>query len=100
MAAGAADDILKRVPPQNIEAEQSVLGAILLDNEAINQAIAETGWTRSRVEQLAAALSKTGVILRAGDLLIDSLAVRELEEKLPRLVAAVGRQRPGGQPGA
>ena len=39
MAAGAATDILKRVPPQNIEAEQSVLGAILLDNEAINQAI-------------------------------------------------------------
>lgn len=33
------DDILRRVPPQNIEAEQSVLGAILLDNEAINQAI-------------------------------------------------------------
>ena len=39
MAAGAANDILKRVPPQNIEAEQSVLGAILLDNDAINQAI-------------------------------------------------------------
>lgn len=39
MAAAAADDILKRVPPQNIEAEQSVLGAVLLDNEAINQAI-------------------------------------------------------------
>jgi len=39
MAAGATDDILKRVPPQNVEAEQSVLGAILLDNDAINQAI-------------------------------------------------------------
>ena len=39
MAAAAADDILKRVPPQNIEAEQSVLGAVLLDNDAINQAI-------------------------------------------------------------
>src|SRR5713101_2084112 len=39
MAAGAANDILKRVPPQNIEAEQSVLGAILLDNDAINQTI-------------------------------------------------------------
>jgi replicative DNA helicase len=37
--AAAANDILKRVPPQNIEAEQSVLGAILLDNEAINQAL-------------------------------------------------------------
>ncbi len=33
------DDILKRVPPQNLEAEQSVLGAILLDNDAINQAL-------------------------------------------------------------
>ena len=37
--AAAANDILKRVPPQNIEAEQSVLGAILLDNEAVNQAL-------------------------------------------------------------
>jgi len=37
--ADGADDILRRVPPQNIEAEQSVLGAILLDNEAINQAL-------------------------------------------------------------
>ena len=39
MAAGAASDILKRVPPQNVDAEQSVLGAILLDNDSINQAI-------------------------------------------------------------
>lgn len=37
--AGSADDILKRVPPQNLEAEQSVLGAVLLENEAINPAI-------------------------------------------------------------
>jgi replicative DNA helicase len=39
VAAAATDDILRRVPPQNIEAEQSVLGAILLDNDAINQAL-------------------------------------------------------------
>ena len=31
-------DILRRVPPQNLEAEQSVLGAILLDNESIEEA--------------------------------------------------------------
>jgi len=37
--AGAADDILRRGPPNNLEAEQSVLGAILLLNEAINHAI-------------------------------------------------------------
>jgi replicative DNA helicase len=30
-------DLLKRVPPQNIEAEQSVLGAILLDNESLDR---------------------------------------------------------------
>jgi len=39
VAAAAADDILKRVPPQNLEAEQSVLGAILLDNETIDRAL-------------------------------------------------------------
>ncbi len=43
MAAAAADDIFKRVPPQNIEAEQSVLGAILLDNDAVNVAIEALG---------------------------------------------------------
>jgi len=33
------DIALDRLPPQNIEAEQSVLGAILLENEAIAEAI-------------------------------------------------------------
>ncbi|HKN01950.1 MAG TPA: replicative DNA helicase [Candidatus Binataceae bacterium] len=37
--ADGADDILRRVPPQNLEAEQCVLGAILLDNDAINHAL-------------------------------------------------------------
>ena len=37
--AAQTDDVLRRVPPQNIEAEQSVLGAVLLENEAINQAL-------------------------------------------------------------
>ena len=37
--AAAAGDILRRVPPQNLEAEESVLGAILLENEAMNQAL-------------------------------------------------------------
>lgn len=31
----AVDDILRRLPPQDIEAEQSVLGAILLDNTVL-----------------------------------------------------------------
>ena len=37
-ARNPTDDILRRVPPQNIEAEQSVLGAVLLENSAIEEA--------------------------------------------------------------
>jgi replicative DNA helicase len=40
---GGSDEILRRVPPQNIEAEKSVLGAILLDNAAISEALGVLG---------------------------------------------------------
>src|SRR5215470_11192887 len=33
------DDNLRKVPPQNLEAESSVLGAILLENDAINMVL-------------------------------------------------------------
>jgi len=33
------DDNLRKVPPQNLEAESSVLGGVLLDNEAINRVL-------------------------------------------------------------
>ncbi|MGH7827347.1 MAG: replicative DNA helicase [Candidatus Binatia bacterium] len=33
------EDNLRKIPPQNLEAESSVLGGILLDNEAINQVL-------------------------------------------------------------
>jgi replicative DNA helicase len=33
------DDNLHKVPPQNLEAESSVLGGILLENEAVNQVL-------------------------------------------------------------
>jgi len=32
----ALEDNLRKIPPQNLEAESSVLGGILLENEAIN----------------------------------------------------------------
>jgi replicative DNA helicase len=35
----ALEDNLRKVPPQNLEAESSVLGGILLENEAINQVL-------------------------------------------------------------
>ena len=35
----ALEDNLRKVPPQNLEAESSVLGGILLENEAVNQVL-------------------------------------------------------------
>jgi replicative DNA helicase len=35
----SVDDNLRKVPPQNLEAEASVLGGILLENEAINRVL-------------------------------------------------------------
>ncbi|HEX9880212.1 MAG TPA: replicative DNA helicase [Candidatus Binatia bacterium] len=35
----ALEDNLRRVPPQNLEAESSILGGILLDNEAIDRVL-------------------------------------------------------------
>ncbi len=33
------DQLLDRMPPQNMEAEQAVLGAVLRDNEALSKAL-------------------------------------------------------------
>ncbi len=35
----SVETIDHKVPPQNIEAEQSVLGGVLLENEAINRVL-------------------------------------------------------------
>ena len=43
LAPPSTDDILRRVPPQNLEAEQSVLGAILLKNESIKEILELVG---------------------------------------------------------
>ncbi len=39
MEAPKVESIASRLPPQNIEAEQSVLGGIMIDNDAINRAV-------------------------------------------------------------
>jgi len=66
--AAAGNDLLRRVPPQNIEAEQSVLGAVLLDNDAINQAIetlaAEDFYRESHREIFRAMVALTGRVYR------------------------------------
>ena len=39
MTSSVLEDNLRKVPPQNLEAESSVLGGILLENEAINRVL-------------------------------------------------------------
>ena len=38
-----SEELLEKVPPQNVEAEQAVLGAILLENAAVNKAVEQVG---------------------------------------------------------
>jgi len=58
----ALEDNLRKVPPQNLEAESSVLGGILLDNEAINQVLEllrPEDFTASRTEKSFAPRSRS-----------------------------------------
>src|ERR1051325_8197057 len=39
LAPATIEDALRKLPPQSIEAEESVLGGVLLDNTAIDRAL-------------------------------------------------------------
>ncbi|MGH7844788.1 MAG: DnaB-like helicase N-terminal domain-containing protein, partial [Candidatus Binatia bacterium] len=39
MTMGTLEDNLRKVPPQNLEAECSVLGAVMLDNSVLNRVL-------------------------------------------------------------
>ncbi len=52
------------------------------DGLAVSDAVAETGWLRSRVEQIAAELTKSGQVVRFDELLLAPLLVESLREKV------------------
>ena len=79
------DDMLRRVPPQNIDAEMSVLGSILIENEAI----AKIGWLNVEAfyRESHREIYKAMLTLRAGAKPIDLLT---LPQALGASLGAVG----------
>ncbi len=59
------DDNLRKVPPQNLEAESSVLGGVLLDNEAIN-VVLETLRASSLGEHVRYVAAASSFLFRLG----------------------------------
>ncbi len=64
------------------------------DGLAVSDAIAETGWLRPQVEQLAASLTKSGKLLRFDELLLLPLTVEWLREKLSAKVEQFHKANP------
>ncbi|MGA2372755.1 MAG: selenocysteine-specific translation elongation factor [Candidatus Korobacteraceae bacterium] len=61
---------------------------------AVSQAVAETGWLRSRVEQLAADLAKSGKLARFDELLLSPLVLESLRERISAKVEHFHKANP------
>ncbi len=64
--------------------EEALLARVSRRSElglAISDAVAETGWPRPRVAELAASLAKSGQLARFDDLLLSPLVVESLRER-------------------
>ncbi len=72
----STSEILEKVPPQNIEAEQAVLGAVLLQNSALNKAlekITSRDFYKSSHQKIFSAMIR----MNGGGEAIDLLTLRE-----------------------
>ncbi len=61
---------------------------------SVLQLIAETGWTKPAMETELAQLVERGLILRLGDLLVDALAIEELNLLFPLLIGDFHKANP------
>jgi selenocysteine-specific elongation factor len=64
------------------------------DGLALSEAVAETGWLRARVEQLAADLAKSGKLARFDELLLLPLIVESLRETISAKVEQFHKANP------
>ncbi len=64
------------------------------DGLAVPEAVAETGWLRSRVEQLAPDLAKSGKLVRFDELLLSPLIVESLRETISTQVERFHKANP------
>ena len=61
---------------------------------SLDDAVAETGWTRARVEAVAAAMAAAGKLARFGDVLVHPPAIAELETALLEALDGFHRRNP------
>jgi selenocysteine-specific elongation factor len=61
---------------------------------ALAQAVAETGWPRDVVEAHLSEPVRQGLVMRAGDLFLDSAAIKTLSTQLPAAVSDFQKQNP------
>ena len=92
----ALEDNLRKVPPQNLEAESSVLGGILLENEAINHVVellrAEDFYRESHRKIFRAMLESVAAEHAARMTAMDS-ATRNAGEMIDSYTLAMNRAR-------
>jgi selenocysteine-specific elongation factor len=60
----------------------------------LGHAVAETGWRRERIESCLDAKLKSGLILKFGDLLLDSGTMLEMGTAMPQLLAEFHKKNP------
>jgi selenocysteine-specific elongation factor len=81
-STGASASLLARVSRRGI------------DGLPLANAVAETGWLRSRVESVAAELAKAGKLVRFGDVLVSAEAVTNLRGQMKKTVDAFHKANP------
>ncbi|MGD0932281.1 MAG: selenocysteine-specific translation elongation factor [Candidatus Korobacteraceae bacterium] len=64
------------------------------DGLALSEAVAETGWLRSQIEQIAADLTKSGKLARFDELLLSPMVVESLRDKISAKVEQFHKANP------
>ncbi len=64
------------------------------DGLAFSEAVAETGWLRSQIEQIAADLTKSGKLARFDELLLSPMVVESLRDKISAKVEQFHKANP------
>src|SRR3989338_10340377 len=91
-------DPLGKIPPQHLEAEEFVLGAILIDNQALNKALevlSPSAWYREAHRKIFQAMIELSEVNEA----IDQVTVSEYLRRRNEL-EQIGGAAPPPQPGA
>jgi selenocysteine-specific elongation factor len=93
--AAAAGDFLRALNAGNVEGIlQARIARRYRTGISMAQLTAETGWTKKEVERCSSALLHKGTAVRNGNLLVDALALKELEASILSTMKAFHQKNP------